>query len=618
MKNRPLFFITVACFVNCLFAIEFLFAQEPLDLEKPELPLPPIIVTSLRLPEGWALRSASYLTSDEFDETIDNSIPGLAAELPSLDVRERGVFGVQADINIRGATFEQSAVLVNGVRVNDPQTGHHNMDIPFTTMDVENLELLRGGASALYGPDAFGGALNIVIKKPDKRKVRAEFSVGQHDYTQEAVSISQPVGLLRNRISFEEKKSSGYRKATDFEITTFSFDSLLENEFGEIEVIGGWSYKDFGASTFYSTSYPNEGEYTDTKLGIVRAKFSKDMITVEPKIYYRRHWDRFILDRDRRFWCRNTHKSYVAGTDIRATVDTSFGVVLFGTELSWDKIVSTNINKHKRRRQGIFTGYSYKLPSGPGINANFRADHFSDFGWEISPSVSAGYELNDKIQLRSSINRFYSTPSFTDLYYVTPANIGNENLIPESAWSLEGSIDYKDSFLKISATAFNRWARNVIDWARNSTADPWRAENRGEISTFGIETLLETHPKEFLRDSFIDKISLWYDFINSEKNDNGKTLSKYAFNYLKHHFHAKAESSLPFDIKGTVEFSYKERVNAQPYFLLDFKIYKNIEMAGFKNQFYIEGTNLLNTSYSEVGGVPMPGIWIIGGIKAQF
>ena len=426
------------------------------------------------------------------------------------------------------------------------------------------------------------------------------------------------MGFLKNRISFERKRSSGYRKATDFEINTFSFDSLLDSEFGEIEIIGGYTHKDFGASTFYSNLYPNEGEYTDTRLGIVRATFSKDAITVEPKIYYRRHWDRFILDRERRFWYRNTHKSYTLGTDIQATVDTGLGVILFGTELSWDKIVSTNINKHKRHRQALFVGYNYKLPLGVAVNADLRGDHFSDFGWEVSPSVSVGYELNDRVQLRSSVNRSYRIPSFTDLYYVSPANIGSDDLTPESAWSLEGGIDYKDSFMKISATVFNRWAGDVIDWTRNSTAEAWKAANRGEIDTFGVETLLEANPEVFFRESFIDKVSVGYNFINSEKGDSGQALSKYALDYLRYHLHIKIDSTFPFGIKSVFRFSYKEKYNAQPYFLLDSKIYKKIDFAGFDSEFYIEGTNLLNTSYAEISGVPMPGIWVVSGVKTNF
>ena len=603
MRKRPIF-LFIAAFGIITATISYADPEETL--------LPPIIITSSRTPEESPLRSMSYIGREDFDGITGTSINDVVKDLHAADLRQRGFNGVQADLNVRGATFEQSAVLVNGVRVNDPQTGHHNMDIPFTSMDLEDVELMRGGGSALYGPDAFGGVLNIITRRPDNREVRAAVSTGQHHFIDEAVSMTEPTKYLKNRLSFEQKDSTGFMKATSFHTTTFSFDSLLNNEFGEIEMVGGYAYKDFGASTFYSNLYPNEHESTDTRLGIIRGKFSGGAVTVEPKIYYRRHWDRYILDNDRPFWFMNTHKTYTLGTDIQTTVETDAGTVIFGTELAQDKIDSTNLQKHIRDRQAMFVGYNRDLPSGLALNADIRSDHFSKFGWQISPSASVGYELNDRVRLRSSVNRAYRIPSFTDLYYVSPGNIGNPNLKPESAWCCEGGIDYKDKFLKISNVAFYRNARDTIDWVRNSPSESWRAVNRGVIDTFGIENLIEVSPEEFL------KLSFGYDFIDSTKHGNSEALSKYALDYLRHNILAGVEAKLPFGIEDAFKFYYKRRVDQHGYFLLENKVLRKMKIAGFDTEIYIEGTNLLNSSYEEITDVKAPGIWIIGGIEAKF
>jgi len=609
MKKGPLFF---AIFLNIVIL-------KNVCAESEETFLPPIIITPSRAPEETSSRSVSYIEKENFDKIAGASINDIVKNLDAVDLRQRGFNGVQADLNIRGATFEQSAVLLNGIRINDPQTGHHNMDIPLTTMDLERVELMRGGASALYGPDAFGGVLNVITKRPDKREVRTALSIGQHDFIREAVSITQPIKNLKNRVSFERKDSTGYRgKATSFHTTTFSFDSLLENSFGEVEMIGGYAHKDFGASTFYSSLYPNEHESTDTRVGIIRAKFTEGMVTVEPKIYYRRHWDRFILDNDRPFWYRNTHKTYTLGSDIQATVSTDLGTIIFGTELCWDKIDSTSIKKHKRDREALFFGYNYKFPIGFLVNGNIRADRFSIFGWELSPQAEIGYALNDKITLRSSVNRAYRVPSFTDLYYADPGNIGDASLKPESAWSYEGGIDYKDRFVNISATVFNRNAKNVIDWVRNSKAEPWQAANRGKIDTFGVENLIEIKPGEIFKGISIEKISAGYDFIDSDKKGDTAMLSKYALDYLRHNFSLGTTARFPFDIEGVFKFSYKRRCGQSGYFFLESKTIKKARILGFDTEFYLEGTNLLNTSYSEITDVPAPGIWIIGGVEARF
>lgn len=584
-----------------------------------ETVLPPIIITPSRIPRETALQSASAIQSDEFGEVIGTSVTDIASGLPSLDVRERGVDGVQADLNIRGATFEESSVLINGVRVNDPQTGHHNMDIPLTSMDLEGLELLRGGGSALYGPDAFGGVLNIITKKPAGREASAAFSAGSNNFLREAFSISQPVQDLKNRVSFERKDSTGYRgKATAFHTTTFSFDSLLDGEWGELEMLGGYAYKDFGASTFYSSLYPNEHESTDTRLGIIRGKWSGGAVTVEPKIYYRRHWDRFVLDNDRPFWSMNTHKTYTLGSDIQTTVSTDAGTVILGTELAYDKIDSTNIKKHKRNREAVFLGYNHTLPFGLAVNADARLDYFSEFGLQASPSLSLGYDLNERVMLRSSVNRSYRIPSFTDLYYNAPGNIGNPGLKPESAWSYETGVDYDDNLIKVTIAAFGRNGRDVIDWVRSSPQDSWQAVNIGRLDTFGVENLIEVRPKEAFKDFFVDKITAGYDFINSERHDAEGKLSKYALNYLRHNVSLCTYATLPFGVEETFKVYYKRRINQSGYFLLESKTSRKVKIAGFDTELYFEGTNLLNTSYSEITDVPMPGIWLIGGVTARF
>lgn len=609
MKKGPLFF---AIFLNILI-LKNVYA------ESKETILPPIIITPSRIPQATTLQSVSFIQNCEFDKVIGSSINDIVKEMPSIDFRQRGFDGVQADLSIRGATFEESSVLINGVRMNDPQTGHHNMDIPLTSMDLESIEALRGGGSALYGPDAFGGALNFITKRPADREVNTAFSFGTHDFTREAVSVTQPIKGLKNRVSFERQDSSGYRgKPTAFHTATFSFDSLLDGEWGEVEMIGGGAYKDFGASTFYSSLHPNEHESTDTRFGIMRGKFSGGAVTVEPKIYCRRHWDRFILDNDRPL-SRNIHKTYTLGSDIQATVSTDLGTVIAGTELAYDKIDSTNLNKHKRNRQAVFMGYNHTLPFGMALNADARLDYFSTFGLEASPSVSVGYDLNDRVRLRSSANRSYRIPSFTDLYYNAPgSNMGNASLKPESAWSYETGVDYDDKLVKIATAVFSRNGSNIIDWVRNSPQDSWRAVNAGRLGTFGAENLVEIRPKKVFKDFFIEKIAAGYDFINSEKHGAGEKFSKYALNYLRHNVSLSAYAVFPFGIEEAFKVYYKRRVDQRGYFLLESKTCKKIKMAGFDTELYFEGANLLNTSYSEITDVPAPGIRLTGGFSARF
>lgn len=596
----------------------FCFAVPSSVLAEDGAPVEEIIITSSRIPieENRALRSVSVIGSAQLREWPPDSIAQAVHLLPGIDARQRGVFGVQSDISIRGATFEQTAVLIDGVRINDPQTGHHNMDIPFTAADLESIEAVRGGRSSVYGPDAFGGALNVRIKKPEGMGAENIFEMGGNSYLREGVSVTQPAGDLKTRFSYEKRFSSGYRKATDFEIDTYSLYSLLKMGESELAFLGGYSYKDFGASTFYSNLYPNEGEFTDTRFGMVRAELNEEKIRAKPVIYYRRHGDKYILDRDRPSWYRNTHKSYTAGVDMPFVIETERGSIAAGGELSWDKLVSTNMNEHSRNRQAFYGEYSSAAGTGFLFNAGVRADHFSEFGWEASPSVSAGYLFGCGTKLRASFDRSYRIPTFTDLYYTSPSNIGNESLKPESAYSCEAAAEYSDEIVKTQCVYFLRMADNVIDWTRDLSTDPWRAENAGDIITSGIEAESELRISRWIERSFINTVSFHYTFTDSDKRDPGRRFSKYALDYMRYKLGSTVTFALPIiDIKGVLSTSYCERAGKGPYVLMDGRLSREFNLYGFDTECYIEGTNLLNTSYTEITDVIMPGLWIIGGVR---
>jgi len=170
----------------------------------------------------------------------------------------------------------------------------------------------------------------------------------------------------------------------------------------------------------------------------------------------------------------------------------------------------------------------------------------------------------------------------------------------------------------LSLTCFYRRADDVIDWVRDSAADPWRAVNQGRIDTTGVETLCEFYPAKVVEGHFIERISTGYDYLRSEQRENSSVFSKYALDYRRHHAFIKIITSLYYDISAILQLSYKERNTSHHYFLLDAKLSRQAQIAGFNTELYIEGSNLLNTSYSEVGGVPMPGITVVGGARTVF
>ena len=108
---------------------------------------------------------------------------------PSIDLRQRGADGVQADLSIRGASFGQFLVLLNGLRINDAQTGHHNMDIPLPFEAISRIEVLHGAGSTLYGADALGGAVNFITARPRAIEIRARIGFGNFGFNQQRIAF---------------------------------------------------------------------------------------------------------------------------------------------------------------------------------------------------------------------------------------------------------------------------------------------------------------------------------------------------------------------------------------------------------------------------------------------
>jgi iron complex outermembrane receptor protein len=285
------------------------------------------------------------------------------------------------------------------------------MDLPLTLADIERIEVLRGGGSSLYGPNALGGVINIITKEPEKREGELKLSFGDYALSQEAVSLSFPFKKFKNRISFEKKKSEGYIENTEFDITTLSLNSQI----GSFGLSFGLTDKEFGADSFYSNLYPQEYEETKTRFAQIRTKVKKGRITLEPKIYYRKHWDKFILDRTRPDWYVNYHTTYLYGGEIQSRILSPFGSFVFGGEIGGERIESTNLGDHSRLREALYLEFSRKTQDKLFLNLGVRGDHYSDWEWEGSPSLSLGYKVSPSLKLRTSLGRSFRVPTFTDL-----------------------------------------------------------------------------------------------------------------------------------------------------------------------------------------------------------
>jgi vitamin B12 transporter len=577
-----------------------------------------IVVTPSRISTSEDTgRSVTVLDADTMQASSYEAIQDIIGNLGGVDIRRRGPEGVQSDVNIRGATFEQNTVMIDGIRMNDPQTGHHTMDLPLTAFDTERVEILKGPASSLYGANSFGGVINIITKPPEDRKFIINAIGGQRDYFSGGVSASCPLEAVKNRFSMDWNRASPYIPNTEFNIINLSESALLDTDFGVYDFFFGYSLKDFGADSFYSNLFPREAESTDTRFFKIGGKIENGNLRIEPKFFLRRHYDKFALDKDRAGFQTNYNTDYTYGSDIQFIVENPFMDTAYGFELSEDSIFSTNMQKHRRGKAGIYAEISPHLYDKLYVNAGIRQDTYSDFGIEYSPSVNLRYMLSRFLSIRSSAGRSYRIPTFTDLYYIDAANIGNANLMPESSWTYEAGLDYKSGLINCSAGYFRRNSENAIDWTRASAADPWTVSNIGSVKTNGVEASIEMMPQKLDKRFPMKKVFINYTALDLfDKHDY---LSKYVLDYLKQQISGGIEYDL-FGFTNSWVLNYKKRVgDTSSSVVVDMKIVKGIiRKKGLAFDAFLEVTNLFDTSYSEQSGIPMPGRWLKSGVRIEF
>lgn len=565
----------------------------------------PIQVTASRIS-----RDNEFSTARSVDASEGADLAGTL-----VDRRTRGAKGVQEDISMRAATFEEALVLLDGVRMNDPQTGHFTMDIPVTNFDIARQDIVYGPSSGYYGSSGMGGTLNIErAPLSDKVKFRSQVEAGGYDYYSTGVSLDAPVGEIKNRFSFEGSRSSGYMAETEFDRLAMTANTQVPFDSGYIDFMYGELIKNFGADSFYSDIYKNEEEHTDTRLFKLDMGYAGLGVFIRPILYFRRHWDKFILDRNREDFSKNFHKNYVYGGELSAEMDTPFGSIAYGFDMEGEEIDSTSLMKHKRSRSAVFLENRLDLKKWL-FEAGLRFDRYSSFGWEFNPDIGAAYFINDKFKLRASAGRAFRAPSFTELYYETPANAGNPELKPEHSMSFDAGCDYKEKYFDAQFTYFIRWSDDVIDWTRTSSSTVWQAENIGEFDVFGFESALKYYPKDVPGCRNLRNVYIKYGYTEAFEARN--VVSKYVLNYLMHNLTAGIEYETIYGFVHRIGFSLKKRVGDEIYALVDTSLSKEITAGKARCVFYVDAENLFNTDYSEVGGVRQPGIWVVSGIKFE-
>ena len=565
----------------------------------------------ISIPLSETDRSIQVITKSDIENSPATSIENLLSLASGIDIRQRGVNGAQADVSIRGSSFEQVLVLINGTRMSDVQTGHHSMDLPVSLHSVERIVIVKGPSARRYGQNAYAGVIDIITKLNTKSSLEVNLSAA--DFGTFGVDAAFQTGgeNFKQLIQANYNQTDGYRHNTDSKKTNFWYQNELNLGKHNLSFQGGFTEKKFGANGFYATPAATEQyEETQSSLAAVKADFDFNRIQLNTSIYWRRHQDLYLFVRDNPSGYRNMHIGNTIGASSNLTYSSRLGESAFGLEGRKELLSSNNLGDWNRTSVSLFFEHKFKLFNEKlDVTPGFLVSDFNDFGTFFYPGIDVGYSISNHHRLYANVGKTYRTPTYTDLYYTDSVTEGNPDLKPEEALAYELGYRFQKQNWNFEVNGFIRNSKNTIDWVKENDEDKWEGFNITKVDLMGVESSVSYR----FYTSFLNSISVNYTYIDKSLQANETKYSKYILDHLKHQFIANLNHKIGNGVSMEWIYRYNDRLTLDDYHVLDAKMRwkkRNFELS-------VQCNNIFNTSYTETNLIPMPGRWLGGGVKVK-
>ncbi|MAU30394.1 MAG: TonB-dependent receptor [Flavobacteriaceae bacterium] len=586
------------------------------------------LISSPRIEIKNTDNSISVLTisREEIKKSTATNVSELLQQIAGLDIRRRGAEGMQADLYIRGGSFDQTLLLIDGIKVEDPQTGHHTMNMTLPLEVIEKIEITKGSAARIYGQNAFTGAINIITKKDVENNIALKLEGGSFDQKRGGLTVQRKLENSDILFNYNRKESKGYRYNTDFKNDEFFVKSNFKIKRQNISAIGAFNERKFGANGFYASPAAID-QYEETQASIVglSTTYKKEKLIIKPKFYWKRNQDMYVYLRQDPSVYRNLHISNKVGIEVNASTPNSLGNLGIGFDLSKVYLSSNNLGNRNRTMLNMFIEQkinfeNQKIDLTPGVAITYFSDVSTSLNYQNNffnnlffyPGMDLGYRVDQNLKLYSNIGYTYRIPTYTDLFYSSPTTLGNENLKLEKALTKEFGLKYLKNNFNLSMSLYQRDASDIIDYVRNNETDPWQATNIRKIITDGFELNMSY---KFYSGAFRSQIlNIGYSNINDELLETNFAFSRYTLNSLKNQITATYVFEVNEKISSTLAYKNAERVYEENYTIIDFKTTFKLE----KLTLSLILNNILDAKYSETNLVPMPGFNTLIGIKYSF
>ena len=621
-----------------------------------EIRLDDVEITGSRAPLmlGEAARMVVVLDREQIAQAPVQSINDLLKYAAGVDVRQRGALGAQTDISIRGGTNEQITILLNGINICDPQTGHNTFDFPVDISEIERIEVLEGPAGRVYGTSSLVGAINIVTRVNKTSGGQLHLEGGSYGYLSGGGYGSFPHQQWSQQLSGSYTRSDGFSRSkachlnADYRGGKVFYQGHYDDPSLLVRWYAGMSTKGFGSNTFYSMKYDEQYEKTLKTYTAIQAVTRGKWFHFLPSVYWNHSTDRFELFRDDAGkYPFNYHRTNVLGVNLNSYFDWRFGRTAFGAEFRNEDLVSGNLGEPLNNPIPIHGTDRYYDHGLNRSNLSFFLEHniilknftlsvgftsvkntWSEMAMRVYPGVDISYRVGDHWKFYASYNTSLRMPSFTELYYSVGGHQADKHLKPEELQAVEVGAKYVSTAITGCANLYYHHSKDLIDWIMDtSQAEPvWTSVNHTKVDALGFETSMNIDIRHLLKQqTILQQWNLSYNYIHQKKDTPPHIQSQYSLEYLRHKLISSLQLHLFKTVDMNISYRFQERTGSyttvdgtvadyKPYSLFDARLSWKLSAT----ECYVEANNLFNNDYVDYGNVVQPGFWFIAGLRYRF
>lgn len=592
-------------------------------------------------------RNITVFEKEQIEKIPGNSLDEMLRYFPGIEVTLRGPAGAQADFSIRGSTFQQVLILIDGIRMNEPLTGHFNSYIPILKNEIQRIEIIKGAAASIYGSDAVGGVIQIITRKDfpttTKKQLSGEFKLGEYGLTQQQLfgiweNSNTSLSLGGERLQTTGQPLRGTKGFVERNLYSLQFAKKIVKNW-RLQFRAAIDKRAFNAQNFYTTFI------TDTareKVNSTWQQLSIYKLTTQKEVHLllgaRQLQDIYTF---RPTVSPNQNETQSVNVDFKhiQKMDRAKTKWTLGTQSFRKNIQSNDRGNHTHQHVGLYSNLQHQPYPNLHLTEGIRVDWDQSYGWVVVPQLNFSY-VQHKLIWRGSIGKGIRDADFTERYNnfnkttVTSGRIGNPALQAEKSTNIETGLDiFPSENMQIHVTAFKRFQTNMIDWVNTKYADMPRQVNLISTGLYALASNISSINTKGLEIDFQGSHSF---SANQSINWNiGLTTLRYTAADSISSLYVNASAS--FIATASAQFQFRKgflSINALHKKRPETKstnfsvpLNSNLTLVNLKAEHAIwkdkisgclQVENLFNLSYADFLGAQLPKRWLTIGIRVNF